>query len=139
VGVGVWILPYPLILNASRFDRLGHYKRFQKAKQAKQKEVAITVKRAVSFKSKDEKTKSQRGEPQTNSDSRRYDKKLAQEKERDAAWSNDQQWRREILRGRSKKKPEAVSTEREGIKTGEHEEEVGEPAAEEAEGIGEAK
>ena len=39
----------------------------------------------------------------TSVDSKAYEKKVAREKERDSAWLNDAQWRRDILCGRQKK------------------------------------
>lgn len=90
-------------------DRLEHYKRFQKAKQAKQKETTKAVKDAFKSNAKDEKAKD--SSSRTSVDSKAYEKKLAREKERDAEWSNDAQWRRDILSGR-RKKPETSPAER---------------------------
>ncbi|KAG8684227.1 hypothetical protein FRC09_015527 [Ceratobasidium sp. 395] len=83
---------------------LEHYKRFQKAKQAKQKTLTDTVKSAVSPKPKSERTQSNGGQTQTNSDSERYEREVARQEERDAAWADDNQWRRDILCGRRRKK-----------------------------------
>ncbi|KAG8699931.1 hypothetical protein FRC08_005027 [Ceratobasidium sp. 394] len=81
---------------------LEHYKRFQKAKQAKQKALTDAVKSAVSPKPKPERTQSNGGEARASSDSGRYERKLKRQKEKDAEWVDNGQWRRDILCGRKK-------------------------------------
>lgn len=117
--VPAW-LPHKLRLN-----RLEHYKRFQKAKQAKQKEVTKAVKDAITPASKDKKKSPKDDSSQTSIESKAYEKKLARQKERDAAWSSDGQWRRDILCGRRKEKPEASTAEQQEGNVNGHDAEAG--------------
>ncbi|CAE6525112.1 unnamed protein product [Rhizoctonia solani] len=83
---------------------LEHYKRFQKSKQAKQKEFAGTLKRVVSLTSKAHKPTEEGDRTRSGSDSRTYEKKLEREGLKDESWSRGAQWRREILLGREDQK-----------------------------------
>ncbi|QRW00347.1 hypothetical protein RhiJN_28365 [Ceratobasidium sp. AG-Ba] len=86
---------------------LEHYKRFQKAKQAKQKELTDKAKNAVSSKPNAKRTESSASHIQNNGDSYSgaFKKKLDREKEKDAEWNSGKRWRRDILCGRSKHNP----------------------------------
>ncbi|CAE6416722.1 unnamed protein product [Rhizoctonia solani] len=83
---------------------LEHYKRFQKSKQAKQKELKGSLKRAVSLKSKGKKPTGQEDRTRSSSDSQTYEKKKDRERQEDERWSRDAQWRKDILVGRTDQK-----------------------------------
>ncbi|CAE6432773.1 unnamed protein product [Rhizoctonia solani] len=90
---------------------LEHYKRFQKTKQAKQKELTGALKRAVSLKSKGENPTEQGNRTRSSSDSQNYEKKKAREMEKDERWLGGAQWRRDILVGRTDRKVAQVDKE----------------------------
>ncbi|GAB1517463.1 hypothetical protein RhiXN_01813 [Rhizoctonia solani] len=79
---------------------LEHYKRFQKSKQAKQKELAGTLKRVASFKSKGESPTEHEDHGRPTSDLQTYEKKKAQEIQKDERWLEGARWRKDILVGR---------------------------------------
>ncbi|CAE7213769.1 unnamed protein product [Rhizoctonia solani] len=98
---------------------LEHYKRFQKSKQAKQKELIGTLKRAVSFKSHDNKPTEEGHRTRSGSDSQAYQKKLNRERQKDERWLRGTQWRTDILLGRKDQKVARESHESEGPAEGE--------------------
>ncbi|CAE6531197.1 unnamed protein product [Rhizoctonia solani] len=83
---------------------LEHYKRFQKSKQAKQKELARTLKRAVSLKSHVDTPTAEGDRIRSGSESQTYERQMDQERRRDERWLRGTQWRRDILLGRKDQK-----------------------------------